>query len=1019
MINLKKRILDPRKLKIRSISFFQKGMFVVFLLAGLVVSAQQTITGTIADESGVPLPGVNVVIKGTNVGVFSDFDGNYSITAEKDDTIVFSFIGFVDQEVPVGNSTDISVLLVASFDELDEVIVTTGYGQSRKRDLTGAISQIRTETITRANPLQAAASLQGQVAGVNITKVKGRPGDGFDINIRGLNNFDADKTAPLVVVDGIMGADLNSINPSDIQSIDVLKDASSTAVYGSRGANGVIIVTTKKGATGKANVTYNGYYGIRTKSHMPEFMDSKQYYDLYSNEKFGQGFTAQEEYNVNNGITTDWVDLITQDAVQQNHTVAVSGGSEKTSYNFSAAYLEEGGLTNHTDYERLSLNAGVESQISDNVKVGFTSYITQSDRNWGSTEALRSALRSRPTGTVFFDDIVEPNKRDTNYGPVGPYAFFMGIDDSQVINPLIEIDPQNFQRRQKANSILANVFAEIKLADGLKFKTSYSAYETTAREGDYRGTYTKSQKGSRNPKVNTWNDKTSNYTLDNTLNYNKTFGKHRIDATALFSIFEQYDEYMQISVEDLAYRSLWHNTGSGATIKAYNTNLIESSLASYMGRVNYTFNDKYLLTVTGRYDGASQLATDNKWAFFPSAALGWRLSEESFIEDLDVFSSLKLRVSYGEVGNNASISPYATQSNIYQTVYDFDGSAANGYSINSLSNRGLVWERSREVNFGLDFALKNIGIRGSIEIYKRNTEDLILDDKLPTSTGFDSAIANVGEIENSGVEITLNTVNVSKGDFKWSSDLTFTANKDKVIKLAGGITEDKGNGRFVGESVRAYYTYKFEGIWQTDEATEAAVYGQVPGQVKLADLNDDDKINSEDRTIVGKGTPDWTAGLRNQISYKNWDMSFFMYTRRGLMYSNAYLNATYGEINSDRYNRSSELNYWTATNPSNEYFGPLTGPGLNGSNESKGGNTRVALSYQMADFVRISDITFGYSLPQNILDELGVSRLRIYGQVQNPFVFSDFLSFDPEYNSGGDNDDLPAMTVLFGVNLNF
>ena len=1020
MINLKKRIFDSRKLKTRAISFFQKGMFVVFLLVGLVVSAQQTITGVVADESGVPLPGVNVVIKGTNVGVSSDFDGNYSIKAEAEDVIVFSFIGFVDQEVPVGNNSDISVLLVASFDELDEVIVTTGYGQSRKRDLTGAISQIRTETITRANPLQAAASLQGQVAGVNITKTKGRPGDGFDINIRGLNNFDAEKTSPLVVVDGIMGADLNSINPSDIQSIDVLKDASSTAVYGARGANGVIIVTTKKGSTGKANVTYNGYYGIRTKAHMPEFMNSQQYYDLYSQDNFNNGFTAQEMYNINNGISTSWVDLVTRDdAAQQNHTVAVSGGSEKTSYNFSAGYLEEQGLTMHTDFERLSLNAGIESQISENVKVGFTTYITQTDRNWGSTEALRSAYRARPTGTPFFDDIVEPNKRDTNYGPVDNLAFYMGIDDSQVINPLIEIDPRNFQRGRKGNSLLANVFAEIKLADGLKFKTSYSAYETTAREGDYRGTYTKSQKGSRNPKVNTWNEKTSNYTLDNTLNYNKTFGKHRIDATALFSIFEQYDEYMQIQVEDLAYRSLWHNTGTGATIKAYNSDLIESSLASYMGRVNYTFNDKYLLTVTGRYDGASQLATDNKWAFFPSAALGWRLSEESFISDLNVFSNLKLRVSYGEVGNNASINPYATQSNIYQTVYDFDGSSANGYSIDALSNQGLVWERSKETNFGLDFSLKNIGITGSVEVYKRNTEDLILDDRIPTSTGFTSAVDNVGEIENSGVEITLNSININKGDFKWSSNLTYTANKDKVVKLAGGITEDKGNKRFVGESVRALYSYKFEGIWQTDEATEAAVYGQIPGQIKVADINGDDKINSDDRTIVGKGTPDWTAGLRNQISYKNWDMSFFMYTRQGLMYSNAYLNATFGDLSSDRYNRSSELDYWTPTNPSNTYFGPTTGPGLNGKNESKGGQSRVALSYQMADFVRISDITFGYSLPQNILDELGVSRLRFYGQLQNPFVFSDFLSFDPEYNSGGNDDDLPAMTVLFGLNLNF
>lgn len=1020
MINLKEGNFESRKLKTSSMSFFQKGLFTILLLCVSVVLAQQNVNGVITDDEGVPLPGVNVVIKGTDTGVSTDFDGNYSIKAGEEDILVFSFIGFDEQEVAVGSNSNINVLMTPSADVLEEVIVTTGYGQSRKRDLTGAISQIRTETITRANPLQAAASLQGQVAGVNITKTKGRPGDGFDINIRGLNNFDAEKTSPLVVVDGIMGADLNSINPSDIQSIDVLKDASSTAVYGARGANGVIIVTTKKGSTGKANVTYNGYYGIRTKAHMPEFMNSQQYHDLYSQDGFKRGFTAQEMFNVNNGISTNWVDLVTRDeAVQQNHTVAVSGGSEKTSYNFSAGYLEEEGLTMHTDFERLSLNAGIESQVSENVKVGFTTYITQTDRNWGSTEALRSAYRARPTGTPFFDDIVEPNKRDTNYGPVGDLAFYMGINDSQVINPLIETDPMNFQRGRKGNSLLANVFAEIKLADGLKFKTSYSAYETNAREGDYRGTLTKSQKGSRNPKTNTWNEKTSNYTLDNTLNYNKTFGKHRINATALFSIFEQYDEYMEIAVEDLAYRSLWHATGTGATIKAYNSDLIESSLASYMGRVNYTFNDKYLLTVTGRYDGASQLATDNKWAFFPSAALGWRLSEERFISNLNVFSNLKVRVSYGEVGNNASINPYATQSNIYQTVYDFDGSAANGYSIDALSNQGLVWERSKEMNFGLDFSLKNIDISGSVEIYKRNTEDLILNDNIPTSTGFASAVANVGEIENSGVEITLNSINVNKGDFKWSSALTFTANDDKVVKLAGGITEDKGNKRFVGESVRALYSYKFEGIWQTDEVTEAAVFGQIPGQIKVKDVNGDDKINSDDRTIVGKGTPDWTAGLRNQISYKNWDMSFFMYTRQGLMYSNAYLNATFGDIASDRYNRSSALDYWTPTNPSNTYFSPLTGPGLNSKNESKGGQSRVALSYQMADFVRISDITFGYSLPQNILDELGVSRLRFYGQLQNPFVFSDFLSFDPEYNSGGNDDDLPAMTVLFGLNLNF
>ena len=981
--------------------------------------SQRTIEGNVSDESGVPLPGVNVIIKGSQSGTSTDFDGNYSISTADDDVITFSFVGFLDKEIEVATADSFDISMEMGSDELEEIVLT-GYGSVKKRDLTGAIAQIKSEVIQRSNPTQAAASLQGQVAGVNVTRAKGRPGDDIDINIRGLNNFDNEKTRPLVVVDGILGANLNDINPVDIQTIDVLKDASSTAVYGSRGANGVIIVTTKKGGEGKPSVSYNGYYGVKTRAHMPSMMSSQQFYDVYKDEdKFGRGFTEQEMYNIQNGITTDWLDLISQTATQQNHTVSVSGGSKSTTYNFSAGKQEEQGMTQNNQYTRLSLNAGIESQVSDKMKVGFTAYITDNERDWGSTEALRSAMRARPSGTPYFDDIQFPNKRDTNFGAVNDYAFFMGINDSQVINPLVEIDPENFQRERRSNSMIANVYLEYEFIPGLKFKTSYSAYNNNQRDGDYRGTYTKSQKGSRNPKATTSNLKTSNYTLDNTLNYQKQFGKHSIDAVALFSVFEEYRESMQISVEDLPYRSLWHNTGSGATIKAYNTNLEEYSIVSYMGRINYSYDDKYLLTVTGRRDGASQLAEGNKWAFFPSAALGWRMSEEAFIKDLGLFSNLKLRASYGEVGNNSSINPYATQPNIYQTYYDFDGSASLGYTINSLSNQGLVWERSKEINVGLDFGLSDIKISGTVEYYKRNTEDLILDDKVPNSTGFNNVLDNVGEIENSGIEISLNSVNLTLPDFSWSTNLTFTANQDKVVKLAGGLLEDKGNKRFVGESVRAHYSYKFLGIWQLGEEAAAAEYGQVPGQIKIMDLNDDKNINSDDRMILGSETPDWTAGLRNQMNYKNWDLSFFIYTRQGLMYSNAFLNGTMGDIASDRYNRSAEIDYWTPTNPSNTYFSPETGPGLNSKNESKGGSSRVGLSYQMADFVRISDITMGYSLPKNVLDELGVSRFRIYGQLQNPFVFTDFLTFDPEYNSGANDDDLPSMTMLIGVNLNF
>ena len=429
--------------------------------------------------------------------------------------------------------------------------------------------------------------------------------------------------------------------------------------------------------------------------------------------------------------------------------------------------------------------------------------------------------------------------------------------------------------------------------------------------------------------------------------------------------------------------------------------------------------DKYLFTFTGRYDGASQLSETNRWSFFPSAAIGWRLSEESFIQDLGVFNNLKLRASYGEVGNTDAISPYATQANIYQTFYDFDGSPALGYTINSLSNQGLVWERSKEFNLGIDFSLSDIKLSGTIEYYKRNTVDLILDDKVPPSTGFSDVINNVGEIENSGIEVALNSVNLSTNDFQWQTNLTFTSNNDKVVKLAGGITEDKGNRRFVGESVRAHFSYKFDGIWQLGEEADAAVFGQVPGQIKVRDLNGDNKITADDRMILGKETPDWTAGLRNQFTYKNWDMSFFVYTRQGAMFSNAYLNGTMGDIGSEKQNHSSAMDIWSEDNPSNTYYSHMTGPGLGHKNEAKGGNSRVALSYQLFDFVRISDITLGYNLPSQVLSELGVSRLRIYGQVQNPFLFTDVITPDPEYNKAGTEDGFPSETFLFGVNLNF
>ena len=1035
MSKLIKNFLSSNIIEAKFHYYFKNTFLLALILSCFVGFSQQNITGTITDDEGVPLPGVNVLIKGGITGTAADFDGNFQIMADPSDTLIFSFVGFLDQEIIIGNNTNLNITLESGLDELEEVVVT-GYGSVKKRDLTGAIGQIKTEVINRANPIEAAQALQGQIAGVDVNRLSGRPGEGFRINIRGLNSLEPTtisgvgaeqdrfnnpvpkKSQPLVVVNGVIGANLNEINPNDIESIDVLKDASSTAVYGARGANGVIIVTTKKGSAGKASVSYNAYYGIKTKNHLPELFDSQTHYEMY-NRSDQVRYNDQELYNIENGISTDWIDLVSQNAIQQNHTISVSGGSDSTQYNVSASMLEEEGMVKHTVFDRLSLNASIESQVSDRVKLGFTSYVTLSENAWGSLETVRGATRNRPTGTVYFNDIVHPNKLDTNIGPVDGLAFFAGVNNSKNINPLVEVNPKNFENNIKTNSMLISAFLDYELANGLNFRTQYSGYTQNRRTGEYAGQYTKTNQGSKAARAQTDNYKTSNYTIDNTLTYNGVFGDHAINATALLSVFEQYDEYMEITVNDLPYRSLWHNLGTGATPQSFNTDLKESAIVSYMGRVNYTFKDKYLFTFTGRYDGASQLSETNRWAFFPSAAIGWRLSEESFIQDLGVFNNLKVRTSYGEVGNTDAISPYATQANISQTYYDFNGSSAFGYNINNLANQGLVWERSKELNFGLDFSLSDIKISGTIEYYKRNTVDLILDDKVPGSTGFSDVVNNVGEIENSGIEVALNSVNLSTNDFQWQTNLTFTSNNDKVVKLAGGLTEDIGNRRFVGESVRAHYSYKFDGIWQLGEEADAAVFGQVPGQVKVRDLNGDNKINADDRMILGSETPDWTAGLRNQFSYKNFDFSFFMFTRRGAMFSNAYLNGTMGKITDHKTNHTSEVDIWSEDNPSNTYYSHLTGAGLSNKNEKKGGNTRVALSYQNFDFVRISDITLGYNLPNQVLDELGVSRFRIYGQVQNPFIFTDVVTLDPEYNSGTYADGLPSSTFLIGVNVNF
>ena len=971
------------------------------------------VTGTLTDaETGTALIGATVQVKGTTTGTSTDLDGTYSIEAPDGNAIlVFSYIGYVNQEVVIGNQSTINVSLVPDVQALNEVVVV-GYGAVKKMDLTGAVDQLQSKDIIRANPVQAARAIQGQVAGATVTKSSNKPGAPYNISIRGENTIN-NSTQPLVVIDGLMGGDINSINPNDIQSMDVLKDASSTAIYGARGANGVIIITTKKGFSGKPKVSYDSYVGMKVPAHLPRLMNTAEFYKATFTDRVLEGsvgatFTAAETAAIQGNKTTDWVDLITDPALQTSHNLSVAGGNDKTTFRFSGGFLNENGNVLYTGFKRYNVNAGLESKLGERFKVGFTSYITYSDQNVGSQESLRNAYRARPTGTVYFSDLANPSENGDL--DVNGLSVWMGINDKQVNNPLLDIDPKISKLQTTTAIAMANAYAEVMLLKGLTFRSSISASYTGSRIGDFRGQWSKSQIGAK-PRAQADNTTQGNYTIDNILNYNVESGKHKLNFTGLQSAFYQRNEAYSIFVRDLPYDSDWYALNTAATIGSIGSSLTERSILSYMGRVNYTFNEKYLVTLTGRSDGASQLAVGNKWAFFPSVAVGWRLADESFIKNLNLFSNLKLRASYGQVGN-AGVNPYSTQANLINTGYDFDGTAAYGFAPQNLANKNLRWERSKELNLGIDFGFFKNRISGTLELYNRKTEDLILNQKLPTVSGFTQVIANVGAIENKGIELTLNTANVVSTDFTWSTSFAFTKNKNKLLELYGdGQLSDKGNNLFVGYPIRANFDYKFDGIWQTSEKDQAALYKQVPGSVKVVDQNGDGIISStnniDDRAYLGTQLPNWILGITNRFKYKNLDFSFFTYYRNGTQYRNNTLAGTFGDLGT-RYNKLAGLDYWRIDNPSNTYFGVVAANPY-----------RNAIFYQDASFLRISDITLGYTLSPKALSALKLGSARIYGQISNPFVFTKFTGFDPEFNSSIYQDDVPSMIYTFGINVSF
>ncbi|MFH5883467.1 SusC/RagA family TonB-linked outer membrane protein [Halalkalibaculum sp. DA3122] len=980
------------------------------LLGGLSpqVHAQGTheVSGTVTSaEDGQTLPGVNISVQGTSIGTSTDADGEYSFNVPSaEGTLVFSFVGFQTQEVPIEGRSTINVKLVSQTFEGEELVVV-GYGQQEQQDVTGSVSSVSSDQIAEVPVSDAASALQGRAAGVMVANSGGnRPGDGVTVRIRGRRSLTASND-PLFVVDGIpFSGNLNDINPQNIESMEVLKDASATAIYGSRGANGVVLVTTKRGGNHETLVSYDGYLGVSQQLEEPDMMTGPEFAEMRR-----EGFRANDNYtgndenhftepeleSIESGATYDYPDLVTDPAgYQQSHQITVQGGNESTRFAISGNFFNEIGIIPGQDFDRYTVRINLDHDVSDRFRIGTSTLLSRFDQAYG-TNPYGGAVAMNPLGNPYNED-----------GTLD----FRPTDDGLVANVLNDLVPGKMLDDRKRMRIFSNIFGIYDFSDNFSYRMNFGPDLSSFTRGVFQGTLT-TARGEGVPYAEKRNRTTQAYTFENILTYEQTFADiHEIDATGLFSIQTDRTTRDSVSVSGLPYETQkYHNLGTASTAEDFGSYLTEWGMMSFMGRVNYQLYDKYLFTFTGRADGSSRLAESKKWGFFPSAAVGWRIIEEPFMQEQDLLSELRLRVSYGVTGNTA-IDPYQTQGTLARTTYQFGDNAGYGYRPGQISNPNLQWETSKQWNVGLNFGLWNSRVTGSIEYYQTNTTDMLLERNLPITSGFNSVFENVGETKNTGLELTVNSQNlVSSGRdaFSWSSDLMFFTNKEEIIDLYGNQQDDVGNEWFIGEPLTVWYDYEKIGIWQSDEAQEADSYGQDPGEIKIKDQNGDGTINEQDRVILGSDMPDWNAGFANHFSYKGFDLSVFLYASVGQTIVNNYRNVTLNGRTNDL-----DVDYWTEDNPTNAFPRPDV------SREYP--LYRSTLTYQDGSFLKVRNIRLGYNLPPDLVQQFGLRSMRVYANAETPLLFSETGNIDPEQYGGVIEADVPTTRLYtVGVNINF
>lgn len=1037
---------------LRKTHLFFISLILCMLLGGATPVSAETmermhITGKVVDSANEPIIGANVIVKGTTNGVITDLEGNFALDAERNATLVISYIGYQPVEVKITKAT-LNIQLKDDTALLDEVVVV-GYGSQKKSDITGAMVNVTSDAIKQAPVASLGAALQGLAAGVDVQMSGGatHPGATPQIRIRGERSLNAGNDA-LIVVDGIpFSGNLNEISNDDVASLSVLKDASATAIYGSRGANGVILITTKRGVKGKVNVNYSGYYGITTAIKEFGVMNSEQYItlkkwaqynvdpDKYAGVddpelmKVGLVFRDQEEMDgYYAGTNTDWQDLIFRNGMTTNHQVSLNGGSQRTTYNASVGYYKGQNNYEAHNFERMTAKFSLDSEINPYLKVGFSTLNTYIVSKGDDTNPMEMALRASPFTTPYTED--------------GTLRTYLPGSGQNVWNPLLDQIDGNVVDERKSLSTFTTGYAEVKLPLGIKYRFNGGINVKYYSIGQFEASNTTKRMGGLDRAFGEY-QLAMNYTLENILTWDYSFNNtHNVNLTGLFSVQEK--DYTKNNVTSHDYfddNVQYYNPGLALGDVTGGGNYEKWGLISYMGRANYNYKEKYLLTATVRYDGSSVLAKGNQWHAFPSVALGWNVMRESFMETVNanVLSGLKLRASWGNVGN-ASINPYQTMASLKTDEKYLLGSAGVlGVRPFSVPDLSLGWENTETYNVGIDYGFLNNRISGSLEWYQQNTTDLLLPVALPSTSGYsEKYLTNRGATRNRGLEFNVTTINIA-GDgnksFQWSTDLNLFGNRNKIVSLGDGVEKDVAAGYFVNEDRYVIYSLEKDGLWQdTPEDKElAATFGYVTtgknsviGTVKVKNHHIDyekdangnlvpakvQKINDDDRTFIGRRAPKIEGGMNNRFAWKGFDLSFLLTFRYGGTITsnmhNGWMNTLQGGYN------NLNIDYWTPDNTTARWPKPTSG-----TNANKGLMARYDGSY-----LKLRNMTIGYTLPQNLLSKAGIQSARVYATGSNLYTwfnkeYKEDGGIDPETTSTINLKTPPTRSFVFGLNLSF